>query len=502
MSGEDRRGPGDPERGPRADEAAAGAPRPPDGLAAAAGPSTEARFLSSTIAAYGSQLGRVVIRLVTDLTLARLVLAEDHGLFDYALAAVWIASIVRDLGLPYQLVRDERGPFGTVLVWQAVAGSVLAGALAAGSPLFAALDPELPPVVAALAPWLLLHGLAVAPQVWFERRLEVGRLVLPEILRGLTLAVVSIGLALAGFGVWSFVAGELVSQALLTAMLWWRAWGRMPLAFDRKLLPDLLARSRYLFAIAFFATTLPYLERYVVGPFVSTVMVAQYGKARLWGLRVQTVLVPAIQRVLYPALVEYRDDPGRSSAAYRIGTLTILAFEAVAAYFLFFNAETVLVGILGPQWEPAVPLLRVLCFLPFVDPFNRLGGELLKVRNEDRAWLLIVALNFASLVGFGTWLASRHGAIGLAVADFLLLGNALMAWRIWRILGPDFRRLAGDLLLVYAAPLVPFLLVAALLPEEGWLRFGASLVAAAAAVGLLALRFQRPFRRFFAGGVA
>lgn len=486
-------GGGDPGRTP---------PRSPDGLTGATSASVESRFLSSTIAAYGSQLARVLIRLVTDLTLARLVLAEDHGLFDYALGAVWIASIVRDVGLPYQLVRDERSPFGTVLAWQAVAGSVLTASLIVGSPLFAALDPELPPVVAGLAPWLLLHGLAVVPQVWFERRLEVGRLVLPEILRGVTLAVVSIGLAVAGFGVWSFVVGELVSQALLTAMLWWRAFGRIPLTFDRRLLADLIGRSRYLFAVAFCATTLPYLERFVVGPFVSTVMVAQYGKARLWGLRVQTVLVPAIQRVLYPALVEYRDDPGRSASAYRIGTVTILAFEAVAAYFLFFNAETVLVGLLGPQWAPAVPLLRILCFLPFVDPFSRLGGELLKVRNEDRAWLVIVVLNFASLIGFGTWLASRHGVMGLVVADFLLLGNGLMAWRIWRILGSDFRRLAVDLLLVYAAPLLPFLLVVALVPDEGWLRFGVSLVAAAASVGLLALRFQRPFRRFFAGSPA
>ena len=495
MTGDDRRGPGRTEDRP-------GPARPADGLAETGSPSTESRFLASTIAAYGSQLGRVVIRLVADLTLARLVLAESHGLFDYAWAAVWIASIVRDLGLPYQLVRDERGPFGTVLAWEAAAGTVLTAALVVGSPLFAALDPELPAVVAGIAPWLLLHGLAVVPQVWFERRLEVGRLVLPEIVRGLSFAGVSIGLAAAGYGVWSFVAGELVGQALLTGMLWWRASGRIPLTFDRRLLPDLIGRSRYLFAVAFCATTLPYLERFIVGPFVSTFIVAQYGKARLWGLKVQTVLVPAIQRVLYPALVEYRDDPGRSSAAYRVGTLTILAFEAVAAYFLFFNAETVLVGVLGPQWAPAVPLLRVLCFLPFVDPFSRLGGELLKVRNEDRAWLVIVVLNFASLVGFGTWLSSRHGAMGLVVADFLLLGNALMAWRVWRILGRDFRRLAADLLLVYLAPLVPFLVVVVLLPEEGWLRFGASLIAAAAALGLLALRFQRPFRRFFAGGVA
>ncbi|HEX2164370.1 MAG TPA: oligosaccharide flippase family protein [Thermoanaerobaculia bacterium] len=471
--------------------------------AAPAAGSTESRFLSSSLAAYGSQGARLLLRLVADVALARLVLDQLHGLFELALSAVVIAGVVRDLGLPYQLVRDEREPYGTVLAWTGGAGLLVSLLLVASSPLFAVLDPGLPPVVAALAAYVLLDGLAAVPRVFFERRLEIGRLVVPEIARGVVFAAVAIGLALAGAGVWAFVAGELAGMTLLATLLWRRAWGRMPLRFDRRLLPDLLRKSRLLFLVALCAFALPYFERYVLGPFVSTAMVAQYGKARLWGLRVQTIVVPAVQRVLYPALVEVRADERRFFEVYRIGTVSILALEALAAWFLFFNAETVLVHVLlGEQWRPAVPLFRILCFLPLVDPFSRLGGELLKVRHEDRAWLAIVVLNFVSLIGFGLLLTSRHGAIGLVFAEFLLAGNLVMAWRVWRILGAGFLRLAGDLAYVYFVPLAPFALVVALFPDEGWGRLAASCGAAAAAAGLLALRFYRPFRRFFAGGGA
>jgi len=469
----------------------------------AAGASTEARFLSSSVAAYGSQLGRVALRLVADIALARLILDEYHGLFDYALAAVIIAGVVRDTGLPYHLVRDEREPYGTVLAWTAGSGALLALGLAAASPLFAGLDPRLPAVVAGLAAYVFLDGLAVVPRVFFERRLEVGRLVAPEILRGLAFAGVAVALAVAGAGVWSFVAGELVGLALLAALLWWRVRGRIALAVRWELVPDLLRQSRFLFAIALGAFTLPYLERFVLGPFVSTAMLAQYGKARVWGLRVQTIVVPAVQRVLYPALVEVQHDRGRFFAVYRIGTVTILAFEALAAWFLFFNAETILVDVLlGEGWQPAVPLLRILCFLPLVDPFSRLGGEVLKVRRDDRLWLVIVVLNLASLLGFGILLCRAWGAIGLVAANFLLLGNALMAWRVWHLLGRDFWRLAADLAFVYLAPLAPFAVVALLFPDEGWGRLAASVGAAAVAASLVALRFQGPFRRFFRGAPA
>src|SRR5882762_3327854 len=85
----------------------------------------ERRFLHSTLAAYGSQVARVLIRAAGDLLLARMILPDAHGLFDLAYGIVLIIGIFRDLGLPYQLVRDERKPYGAVFLWIAGAGAAL-----------------------------------------------------------------------------------------------------------------------------------------------------------------------------------------------------------------------------------------------------------------------------------------------------------------------------------------------------------------------------------------
>ena len=153
--------------------------------------------------------------------------------------------------------------------------------------------------------------------------------------------------------------------------------------------------------------------------------------------------------------------------------------------------------LVGRQWAAAVPLLRILCFVPLTDPFSRLGGEVLKTEGEDRAWLAIVVLNLASLLGFGILLTSRLGPAGIAWASYLQLGNLVMAWRMHRICGGELRRLVRDLLFVYALPLPFFLAVAWTCAPATWLRFGASLAAAAVAGALYVLRFHRPFRAFF-----
>jgi len=473
--------------------------RPP----AEAGPTREQRVLRSTFAAYVSQFGRMAVRIVGDLLLARLVLPQAHGVFALALGIVTLAALVRDVGLAYELVRDARRPYGTVWHWQLRAGIAVTALLALCSPLSGLLDPALPAVLAVLSLYVLLDALAVVPRLFFERELAVGRLVAPEILRGAVVSGLAIALAWQGAGVWSMVAGELAGAAVYALWLWRRVWGKVPLHAQPGLTRELLRKSWLLFVIAFAANSTPYLGRFVVEAFGGTLMVGQFEKAQTWAMRLQVLVLPAIMRVLYPVLVEYRGHRERFIAAYRLGTLSILSIETLAAYFLFFNAETVMLHILaGKNWAPAVPLLRILAFVPLTDPFSRLGGELLKARHEDRLWLTITLTNFACLLGFGIVFSARLGPSGMAWANFLLLGNLLMTWRMWRICGPDFWRLLRELATVYLVPLPLFLGIAWLWPQEGWPRFGASIVAAGLAALVPLALLRKPAREFFAASLA
>jgi hypothetical protein len=70
----------------------------------------------------------------------------------------------------------------------------------------------------------------------------------------------------------------------------------------------------------------------------------------------------------------------------------------------------------------------------------------------------------------------------MAWANFLLLGNFLMAWRMWRIFGEEFRPLVRDMALVYVVPIALFGAAAFAFPAAGIGRLAASVLA-----GLLGL---------------
>lgn len=458
--------------------------------------SIERRFLASTMASYASLFVRLAISFLAKIVLARLVLPEGHGLYELALRTVVVASTVRDLGLSFHLMRDPRRPYGTVLVFTLGMGVVVTLGLIGLAPLLAGFTPELPRVVRVFAVWVVLDGLVAVPRTFFERELRIGRMVWPEIARGLVMAAVSVVLAWAGWGVWSLVAGDLAAAALFAALVWRRAWGKVPLAVDLRLLPDLLRKSAYLFLIWIVFQLVTYCDLFIVEAFGTTRTVGFYARAYMIAFLVPQIVAP---RALLPTLVSYRDDPPRFLGAFRAGVVFLMFFQVVGGYFLFFNAERVVAIILGEQWGPVVPLLRVLCFVPFLDIFTDVGGEVLKVRHEDRIWLVIMALNLASLLTFGILFAGRWGAVGMAYANFFLVGHLLMAWRMAKIFAAGLRGLASDLALVYLVPLPFFLLVAWLLPPASWARFGWSWLAAALASAALAGRFYRPFRAFFGG---
>src|SRR4051794_35231802 len=344
---------------------------------------TEQRVLRSTFASYAIQLARLGINFGVKIALARLILPEGHGLYELALRIVTVASAVRDLGLPYQLVRDRRRPYGTVLAITVGLGALITLALVALAPLFGPFNADLPFVLRVFAVWVLLDGLAVVPRAFFERELTIGNLVAPEIWRGVVMAAVSLGLAGWGWQHWSLVAGDLVGAALLAGYSWAKAWGKIPLKIEPRQAFDLIRKSFLLCLIWLTLQLVTYIDLYIVDWYRDTHTAGLYVRSYGIAFLVATIVYP---RAFFPTLMAYLGDRPRFVEFFRLGTVQLLGCQVVASYFLFFNAERVISILLGASWLAAAPILRAVAFIPFFDQFTMLGGEMLKAEHRDGRW--------------------------------------------------------------------------------------------------------------------
>ena len=463
---------------------------------------TAKKFFRSSGAATFSQFWRAGVTLIVYFLLRRFLPREDWGLYEWVLAVFLILGAVRDLGLLYHVIRIKPRPYGNLLAVELGWGSLLFLGTTVGAPVLAlALNephPETLNVIRAMSLFLLFEGLAIVPKTFFDAELRVGRTVVPEIVSNLIFASLSLTLALTGFGVWSLVIAQIVRTIYYATHLWVRAWGEIPLHWERGRTGALIVRSLPLATIWFLAVFVQYVDPLILGLRFSPEVIGEYTFAYKLAFLVSVVVVPAMTRTLYPALVAFKEQPRQMMEAYRLGTLFVLGLEAPAAGFLFANPQ--IPQIISKEYVIADSLLVFLCFAPLIDPFSRLGGEVLKTFHKDAVWIVSVGLTLASFIGFGLFFTSRYGAIGMAWANFIQLGMLPMAWSIYRLAPGPFKRLVRDLALLYLVPLVPFVAIKLALPHLLWPRLGLSVVAALAVLAVYYRLFGRSFLQFFRSG--
>ncbi|MEM7357254.1 MAG: hypothetical protein AAF657_40945, partial [Acidobacteriota bacterium] len=183
--------------------------------------------------------------------------------------------------------------------------------------------------------------------------------------------------------------------------------------------------------------------------------------------------------------------------AFSLATLFLQAVEIPVAYFLFLNAELTLLILGGAQWVEAPTYLRILCFAPLVDPFSRLGGEILKVRHRDGLWILCAVISLLTYLIGGIFWTSAIGPMGMALINLLPLGAVFMAWGLYQEAPDGFRRLMKRLAYVYLVPIPFFAAVYFAAGDRPILRFALSLLVVALSLGLVGRRFGGDFVRFF-----
>jgi O-antigen/teichoic acid export membrane protein len=473
---------------------------------------TSGRLLRSAGAATVSQFWRVGVVFLTQLVLRRLLPAEAWGTWWWIDAVFLVLAQLRDLGMPAHFIRLTERPYGTFLRFELVWGAALAVFAAGLAPWLARLHQGDPALTTALLQsaclFLFLEGLAKVPLTWFEAELRIAAAVPAEVARNLTYMLVAILLALAGAGAWSFLLAQLAGVVIYVVLLWWRAWGELPLAQSGET-GVLLRGALPLAGVALLVTGVSKVDAFVLGGLVDVDRQGAYNFAYQVGVMLlANVVVLAFRRALYPALVAYREQPELAFRAYHLTTLALVCLEIAAAGFLWLNAELVLAVLGGRRnWDLAevAGYLRLLVLAPLVQPFARCAEDVLIAQRRDGALIALNLLTAGSYTVLGAVLTSRFGAIGMAWANLVPLGSLVAVWAIWSWSARGLRQLGSDLLRAYLVGgviFVPAIVAAEQLALGPVGRAGLGLLAVASAAFFFHRRFGTAYLAFFRSSAA
>jgi PST family polysaccharide transporter len=371
-----------------------------------------------------SFVATVVVRLLSlgvSVALARLLGAEEFGVYAVALVALTAVLSLNELGVSVALVRyegDERDVAPTVATLSLVGSLLCYAVIWFGAPHLAAAfgAPEATLPVRVMGLGVIVDGLVAVPAALLQRHFMQGRRAIADITNFGVGSALSVALAVGGSGAmslaWGRIAGSTASAVLLLA------FSPLPLRFGwaRAHLGHLLRVGLPLAGASLLVFAILNLDYYVVGHTSGAVALGFYVLAFNLSTWPVTVLSQPIRKVTVPAFARLLADPPRLGRAVVDSFGGLMSVTVPVAACLGATAYPLVRVVYGGEWSAAAPVLVWLATLGAARVVLEFQYDVLVALGDTRRLLV---LQFAWLVALavalpvGEWLG---GIVGVAVA--------------------------------------------------------------------------------------
>jgi PST family polysaccharide transporter len=432
------------------------------------------RVLRGGLARVGAQALSFVVRIASIVVFARLLSPKDFGLVGMVTAITGVLSMLRDFGLSSATVQRSHvteGELSSLFWFNLLFGALMGLGVLALAPVLSRFydEPRLFWVTTALAPALLFNAAGVQHAAILQRRMRFTTLSAIDLGSFTVATCAGIVMAAAGFSYWSLVATTVLQPILSAACLWivvgWTP-GRPSMGVTTRSMLGFGGTISLLRIVTYLTSN---LDKVLVGRFWGANTLGIYGRAYQL-INVPTLLLnSAVADVGFALLARVQGDRALVRSYFLRSYSLVLAMTVPITLCAWEFAPDLVSVLLGPQWQQAAPILRLLAptILAFalIDPVTWLmySQGMLK-----RSFRVIVV--FAPLVIAGYLIGLPFGAQGVALGYSIAIVASIVPRVAWGVHGTGIslrdlgRAVRGPLLSGAAA--LPVGLALQLLPES------------------------------------
>lgn len=339
-------------------------------------------------------VAQYTVSFVVGIVLARLLSPDDYGLIGIITIFTAVCTAIINGGFSTALIRKNDctdDDYNTAFIVNLGLSLVLYVIIFLCSPLIANFfgKQELVALTRVSSITMIIGALAIVQQTRLTKRIDFKTQTKISLISATTSGVIGIGMALAGFGVWSLVCQGIASQLLRTILLWFYNKWVPKFRFSKKSFNNLFGFGWKMMVSGILDTVWKELYQLVVGKFYSPGTLGQYTRAKQFSQIFSSNLTNVIQRVTYPVLSEIQDEKNRMLLAYsRIIKLTMfITFTCMFA--LGAVSEPLLYCLIGEKWHEAATYLPLICFVGTFYPLNAINLNMLQVQGRSDLFLFL-----------------------------------------------------------------------------------------------------------------
>ncbi len=388
----------------------------------------------TTVATFGNQGLRLLLKLV----LAKLLLPEHYGLIGMANVFISFISLLSELGMGAALIQRPKEQMNesyySTAFWVNFGVSLLGFGLisVAVAPLAAWFYQEdiLIKLVPVLAIPIVLDSFYLIPKVKLSRELNFKPQAIREIISVLIAGMISIYLALQGFGVWS-LAFNGIATSIISILLYYlhEPWSPK-FEFDKIAFKSLFGFGGYVMVeriFSFFTSNIDYI---LIGKLIGSSALGAYTLGFILTDTFRKQFQSILGKVLYPAYSSIQHDI-EQLRKYFLGVIKLngLFLFPLMTFFAVMAEPLIKLGF-GEKWEESIFPLRALSLAVIV---HVIGGTTTTIMRSIGKADLIMKLNMITTI-FITVPAITIGALlyginGVAVG---VLVNKILSYLVYQ----------------------------------------------------------------------
>lgn len=371
--------------------------------------------------------GAQIVSFIVSIVLARILAPEEFGTIALVSVFTAILQVFVDSGLGTALIQKKDADdldFSSVFYFNFAVCLVLYVGMFAAAPYISIFynDSSLTTVVRALSLTIVISGVKGIQQAYVSRNMLFKRFFFATIGGTLVSAILGIGMAYTGFGVWALVAQQLSNTAIDTLILWVTVKWRPKKAFSWERLKSLLSFGWKLLLSALLDTVYNNLRNLIIGKMYSSSSLAFYNQGDKFPKVIVTNINTSIDSVLLPTMSNEQDNRERVKQMTRRAIKTSTYVMAPLMMGLAFCAEPIVKLVLTDKWLPCVPFLRIFCITYMFWPVHTANLNAIKAMGRSDCFLKLEIVK--KIMGMTILLSTMWFGV-MAMAYSLLLSSVL-----------------------------------------------------------------------------
>lgn len=334
-----------------------------------------AKVRSGMIWTFMERIGTKVVQFALQLLLARLLVPEDYGLCALLLAFINIATVFVNSGLNTALIQKKEADsldFSSVLYLSLSISVILYVILFFLSPFIADFfnDNRLSLLMRVLAVTLIIGAFNSVQLSVLTRNMQFRKLFIANLLGMIVSAIISIVMAMNGFGVWSIVIQYLINRLVVTLALFALVRWMPKLEFSWIRIKLLFSFGWKCMTTTFLSTIVTDIYTAVVGKFYPKSQLGVYDTGNKIPATISETFSSSLGNVLFPAFSKLQNDIPQLRAIVAKSNKISSFLIAPIMFAIIASAHPIISILLTDKWIGAVPFLQMACLLYALYPLH------------------------------------------------------------------------------------------------------------------------------------